>query len=626
MRIRRLWWLWGLLVAVSAWGRSCDSLWLQAPHEIVLWHKEQPLTPQYDTLRQTWFVLLPQEGYPLRALTASGWQLWHEGQCQQGAALPLWVSIIPPLLAIGLAFLLRQVIVSLSLAVIVGLWLAFGLTGQGFIKAFLAFWDQYLIRALNDPGHLSVIVFSLLIGGMVSLLTRTGLMHALMELLGSVVRTARGAQIATWFAGVIIFFDDYANTLVIGNTMRPITDRFRVSREKLAYIVDSTAAPVAAIAFVTTWIGAELGYIQEALNALGIQESPYSIFMTSIKYAFYPFFALFLILVLAWLERDYGPMLHAERRARRGRVAPDSAMEETLEEESNHDHPPLTGLLALLPVLLLIGVTIWGLWYTGYQGPPQPGTPWWIWIAETIGNGDAYRALLWGSGIALTFTILMVWVLRFRTLERAFADMIKGFEALLPAIIILVLAWTLATVLHQLHTAHFFASWLQGQVTAQWMPLLIFLTAALTAFATGTSWGTMAILYPLVLPLVWKMSLQAGFPHDIVLEIFAAAAAAVLGGAVFGDHCSPISDTTILSALASRCPLIDHVRTQLPYALTAATIATLMYTLWGLTGIPAWIFILAGLILVFLVVRILGIPVNPLETYQAPRGALPPKK
>ena len=335
--------------------------------------------------------------------------------------IPLWLSIVPPLVAIGLALIFKEVIISLFAGIWVGAFIAGGLRFEGFIgviKALLETVETYVVRALNDGGHLSIIVFSLLIGGMVAIISRNGGMAGVVQRLTKYARTPKSAQVITWVLGVAIFFDDYANTLIVGNTMRSVTDRFRISREKLAYVVDSTAAPVASIAFITTWIGAELGYIGDGIKNVPAMadQTPYAIFIESLKYSFYPVLTLAFIMMLILSKRDFGAMLKAERRARStGEVKASSADAEIGEEQEDLSPlpgAPLRARNAIIPVLTVVVMTIIGLMSTGFASvygglENAPATDGWgaTWAAmeggffgklgEIVGAADSYVALLW---------------------------------------------------------------------------------------------------------------------------------------------------------------------------------------------------------------------------------------
>jgi len=530
--------------------------------------------------------------------------------------IPQWFSVIPPLVAILFALIFKEVYSALFIGLLIGTTTIFAHQGSGWFSAFFegifAIPDTYVLDSLADTEHLSIIVFSMLIGGMVSIITKNGGMKGVVNVLSRFARNAQSGQFVTWLLGVAIFFDDYANTLVVGNTMRPVTDRLKISREKLAYIVDSTAAPIAAIAFVTTWIGAELSYIQDGINTLGLEQSPYNVFINSLAYSFYPIFALIFILLLTYKGRDFGPMFKAEKRARAGQIASwqaeaDSADQAREIETPEHVRPK--GFNAVIPVGIVIFGTFIGLLYTGWDTQ--------VWSSEEIafskklsviiGNSDSFKALLWSSIMGVIVALLLTVSQKILNLKTTVDTLIHGFKTMLTAIIILVLAWSLALLTQHLHTADFISSSLVAINLAPFLvPALTFILAALVAFSTGSSWGTMAILYPLILPASWLIAQKAGLDHAIALGLFYNVVSCVLAGSVLGDHCSPISDTTILSSLASSCNHIDHVRTQLPYALTVGGIAVGVGTVPAAYGVPGYITFPAGIILLYLIVHFFG--------------------
>lgn len=582
---------------------------------------------------------------------ASGHQLYHFSQQTDGAPrirrIPFWLSVLPPLVAIALALIFKEVVVSLFVGVWAGAFIAGGMRVDSFYYFFdsiLSVVERYDIGALADTGHLSVIVFSLLIGGMVAIISRNGGMAGVVMSLSRFAKSPRSTQFVTWLLGVAIFFDDYANTLIVGNTMRSVTDRFNISREKLAYIVDSTAAPVSAVAFITTWIGAELGYIDSGLELLTHYDgpdTPYAVFLASLKYSFYPVLTLAFILFLIYLNRDYGPMLKAETRARTtGKVAPAKVSE--MEHDDENLDPvagaPLKWHNAAIPVFVVILMTIYGLIDTGMSslageiseaGIALPSHSWGsVWsglgamagegagfffkVGKLIGSADSYVALLWASFSGVLVAIVMTLAGKIMSLGGAISTMTTGFKAMLPALIILTLAWSLATTTEELHTATFLSHAMQGSVNPYVMPVIVFVLAAFISFSTGSSWSTMAILYPIAIPTTWAVCLAANVEHDTALEILLNVISVTLGASVLGDHCSPISDTTILSSLASDCNHIDHVRTQMPYALTVGLVSlTLCFvsTLLGGGWLLCTLLLLAGLAGLFFFVRWYGKPV-----------------
>ena len=554
--------------------------------------------------------------------------------------LPHWLAILPPLFAIVLALIFKEVILSLFAGIWAGAFIAGGLRPGYLIRSALDVIEKYVIGALNDGGHLSVIVFSLLIGGMVAIISRNGGMAGVVQSLSRYAKSIRSTQFITWLLGVAIFFDDYANTLIVGNTMRSVTDKFRISREKLAYIVDSTAAPVSAIAFITTWIGAELGYIQGGIEGLpGFDDglSAYSIFVSSLKYSFYPLLTLSFILLLIYTQKDYGPMAKAEKRARStGQVSPARTAaedEENMEDLSPVPGAPLKWYNAAIPVFVVILMTIYGLIHTGMDSfyndlvATRSGLKYsWgsIWAAigdgqnmsfiqkvgQLIGASDSYIALLWASLSGVIVAIILTLSARIMKVVDTMSTLVAGFKSMMPALIILTLAWSLAITTEELYTADFITGLLADSVSPYALPAIIFLLAALIAFSTGSSWSTMAILYPIAIPTTWAVCQTQGIAPDISMEILLNVIATVLAASVLGDHCSPISDTTILSSLASDCNHIDHVRTQMPYALTVGAVSILMGTLSTLLGgglLLCALFYLVGLAILWLIINRLGV-------------------
>jgi Na+/H+ antiporter NhaC len=511
-----------------------------------------------------------------------------------------WLSILPPLLAIGFALLFKRVIPSLFLGIWVGAWTMAGAGGvfQGLFDGF----NVHVKSAVADPDHVSIILFTLMIGGMVGIVSKSGGMHGVVRHIVSWAKTQQRGQLATWALGLIIFFDDYANTLIVGNTMRPVTDRLKISREKLAYIVDSTAAPVACLFFVTTWIGYEVGIIGSAVAQIdGFNESAYSIFLNSVPYSFYPWLAIFFVLAVAWTQRDFGPMQAAEHRAfATGQVLGAGAKVDTAAMEGGELEPvaekPQRAINAILPITVLVSGVVAGLFITG-EGDT---------IRDIIGDADSYSALMWGSLASVLVAAALVIGQRILTLEQTVEAWYAGLKSMLFAMIILVLAWSLANVTDQLHTASWLVSVLGETLPPGVVPAIIFVLSAATAFATGSSWGTMGILMPLVVPLVWAVLLANGVADPSNYHIIYSTVACVLAGSVWGDHCSPISDTTILSSMASGCDHVEHVRTQLPYALVVGTVAVLIGTLPTGFGVPWWVSLLVAAALLTVGLRYFG--------------------
>jgi Na+/H+ antiporter NhaC len=400
----------------------------------------------------------------------------------------------------------------------------------------------------------------------------------------------------------MIFFDDYSNTLVVGNTARPMTDALKISREKLAYIVDSTAAPVVCIALITTWIGYEVGLIGEALAGIPEIETPaYTVFLRSIPYSFYPILAVLFVFVVAYTGRDIGPMYKAEVRARKGQVSP--VMAEDLpsmqgEELGPKPNIPMRALNAFIPLLVLIAALIIGLYATGYGEGKS--------LSVIIGDANAYQAMMWASLLgAVTAAVITVGqgiLSAHETVDAWYG----GARAMLFAMIVLVLAWALSGVTGHLHTADYLVSILADTLPVALVPATVFILSAITAFTTGTSWGTMGILMPLVIPLTWAVMTVNGVNDAAHMHILYSAIACNLAGAVWGDHCSPISDTTVLSSMASGCDHIEHVRTQMPYALLVGVVGVTIGTIPGGFGFPPLLSLVLGGVILFAILRYFG--------------------
>ena len=536
---------------------------------------------------------------------------------------PGWLSILPPLAAIVLALITREVVISLF----AGVWLgALFLSGYNPITATLTSVDRFALEALADSDHASIIMFSLMLGGMVGVMTRSGGTRGIVEAMRPFATTRRRGQFLAWLAGILIFFDDYANTLIVGNTMRPVTDRLGVSREKLAYIVDSTAAPVAAIALISTWVGYEISLIGDALRSsasqvadpavqaqlLAAAENPFNVFLHSIPYLFYPILTLVFVLLTALMRRDFGPMLAAERRAATGgglhRPGAMLATDTRGGLEEAPDGTPHRWYNAAIPVAVVILVALGGIFATGREslGPGDHS------LRDIVGAADPFKSLLWasllGSGVAIALAVAQ----RLLSMREALEAWLTGLRAMVLAMVILVLAWSLGGVTEALGTGPYISGVLGDTLPLASLPVLVFLVAAGISFATGTSWGTMAILFPVVVPLAVSMGAGAGFEaghYTILLGVVSS----VMAGSIFGDHCSPISDTTVMSSMASACDHVDHVRTQLPYALLVAGVAMAVGDIPTALGLHPGISLVLGVAILAIVLRVAGRRYEPEE-------------
>jgi Na+/H+ antiporter NhaC len=490
------------------------------------------------------------------------------------------------LLAIILALIFRQVILSLIFGIYVG---AVFIYDYNPLTGLLRLADKYVINAISDVSHIQIIVFTLLFGGVIGLISRSGGTRGIANVLTKFARSRKSGMIATWLSGIIIFFDDYANTLVVGNLMRPVTDKLKISREKLSFIVDATAAPVASVFIVSSWIGYEVGLIQDGLGMIGSQANAYTTFLATIPYRFYPIAMLFFVFLISITGRDFGAMYKAERRAvEEGEVSNadvDSSKDMTHSTEILGNEEKAKWYNGVIPILVIIVGTIIGLIYTGVNSLQEQGIIDYN-IQDIIANSDSYLALLWGSLSACVVAAIMIISQRIMNIKETVDAWFLGIRSMLLAIIILTLAWAIGSITNEIKTADYIISLISDVVNPRFLPVIVFVVCGATSFATGTSWGTMAILFPIVIPLATTVTgMQNYNPQESTL-ILNGVISSVLAGSVWGDHCSPISDTTILSSMASGCNHIDHVRTQLPYAILVGIVCMIfgdVLTAYGLS-------------------------------------------
>lgn len=531
--------------------------------------------------------------------------------------IPAWLSLLPPLIAIVLALITKEVLISLFCGVFSGALFLFAFNP---VFALARTVDSYIVPAVANPDQAAILVFTTLLGGMVALISRSGGTLGIVDRMRRLATTASRGQLATWGLGVLIFFDDYSNILIVGSTMRPITDRLRISREKLAYIVDSTAAPVASLFPISSWIGFEVGLIAAAFAAVGIPLNAYMSFVASIPYRFYPIFALVLGFTIAVSGRDFGPMLSAERRARRlGKLLDDDAV--PLADLNNEKLVPATttpkrAFNAVVPILAVVVVTVGGMMVSGGAEIDRADfSTTGAWLREVLGNANSYAALCWASlsGVVLGFVLPLAQGIF--NVREGVAAMVEGFKSIFMALIVLILAWSIGSICNDLGTSEFLVSLTAGVLSPHLLPVIVFLLSALVAFATGSSWGTLGILTPLAIPLAHSLSIEAGMAAESTAytTILIGTISSVLAGSVWGDHCSPISDTTILSSMASGCDHVAHVRTQLPYALIAGFVGMLVGDLPTAFGLSPWISLAAGTATIVAIVLLFGRRSEPLD-------------
>ena len=458
----------------------------------------------------------------------------------------------------------------------------------------------------------------LAIGGVINLVAKMGGTKAIAEALARKAKTAKSTQLITWFAGLLVFFDDYANALIIGPMMRPVSDKMKISRERLAFIIDATAAPIAGLAIVSTWIGLEVGLIGDAFNGIGVEADAFGVFLNTIPYRFYNILILVFIVITSLLLKDFGPMRKAEIRARQGRSM-DSEIAMDFSEHS--DLEPKEGVRlsiwnAIIPIGTLIIAALVAFYYSGYSAimggddatliqlfTDSPFT--FTAIREAFSASDASVALFQSALLAGIVAIVMAVSQKIFTVSEAIDAWVDGMKTLVITGVILILAWSLSSVIKELGTAKYLIKLLSGSFPAFLLPSLIFVLGAIISFSTGTAYGTMGILMPLAVPLAHSINPEMSF---IVVNT-----SAVLTGAIFGDHCSPISDTTILSSMGAGCNHIDHVRTQMPYALFTGAITILFGYIPAGLGMPIYIVLPLAILAVFVGVQIFGKKVDGVE-------------
>ncbi|HUU27880.1 MAG TPA: Na+/H+ antiporter NhaC family protein [archaeon] len=520
--------------------------------------------------------------------------------------MPGFLTILPPVLAIILALIFRQVLPALFFGIWVGTSLIAGINPW---TGLLRLIDTYLVQAMTNKDHVRIIIFSMTLGGMIGLITRCGGAAGLVEWFSRLAVSRRMGQLTTWLIGLLIFFDDYSNTLMVGNTMRPFTDKLKISREKLSFIVDSTAAPVASVALISTWIGFELGLLNTSISSLGLQENAYWLFLKALPYNFYSWACIIFVLMIILTRRDFGPMWRAEKRAiQSGQVLDVNAQPLIDEEMTNLQPPPNTPRRwynAIVPIGAMSVTLVVGLYKSGLDQVKASGHA--ISLYNIIGEADPFQVLLWAAFTGVFASFFLILIQRALTVRQSVEAFLIGFKSLTLAMIILTLARIIQLVCTELQTANYLLAISKGLLSPGLLPAITFIIASATSFSTGTSWGTMAILMPLIIPLAYYLPVNAGLPTHSVELTMVATVGAILSGAVFGDHCSPISDTTIMSSMSSGADHIDHVRTQLPYATLVALISVLFgYLPSGMGLLHPVLSIPVILLFLWLALRLLG--------------------
>ena len=468
-------------------------------------------------------------------------------------------SLMPPAIAIFIAFVSGHILISLGLAVFFGGFIAAYGGGASALSSVIqgfTYSGNYFFKAGIDPVNLQILGFVFFILSMVHVMTLSGGLYAVVDRMKRFIKGPRSAQFMTSLLGCFIFFDDYANTMIVGSTMRKVTDKFKISRAKLAFLVDATSAPIVGVALVSTWVGYEVGLFSDVAKKLEWGRDGYAIFLDSLGFQFYCFFMLIFVFTNVITGVDYGPMKTAR---------PEVYVEP---EKQKEKHSLSCALIPLSSLLVLIFILLWrdgGGISKGYSvfNPSH-------W-RDVLSSGENGTFILFVSSVCAwtlaNLSALLFAKTRFSQLSQAFINGLKSW--FLPASILIV-AWSLKSVCDDLNTGEYIVSLLGASVSPMWLPAAIFIISAITAFATGTSWGAMAILIPTVSPLAMTV---AGGEYNMFVPL---CLAAILDGSIMGDHCSPVSDTTIMSSISTECDLLEHVKTQMPYSLSVGTIALLV--------------------------------------------------
>ena len=482
-------------------------------------------------------------------------------------------ALVPPIVAIALALITKEVYSSLFIGILVG-----GLfySGFGFEGTITHIFQDGIIGVLSDSYNVGILVFLVILGTMVCLMNKAGGSAAFGRWASSHIKSRAGAQLATILLGVLIFIDDYFNCLTVGSVMRPVTDKQNVSRAKLAYLIDATAAPVCIIAPISSWAAAVTGFVEG--------EDGFSIFIRAIPYNFYALLTIVMMVGMVLMKVEYGPMKVHETNAKKGDLytTPDRPYANAEEDMTDNGKGKVIDLL--IPILSLIICCVIGMIYTGgfFDG---------VGFVEAFSNSDASVGLVLGSFFGFIITIILYVVRKVLSFSDCMSCIPDGFKAMVPAILILTFAWTLKAMTDSLGAKEFVAGMMEtsAQGLMNLLPAIIFLVACFLAFATGTSWGTFGILIPIVVAVF-----EGRNETMMIISI-----SACMAGAVCGDHCSPISDTTIMASAGAQCDHVNHVSTQLPYAITAAAVSFVTYIVAGFTQ-SAWISLPVGIVLMLL--------------------------
>jgi Na+/H+ antiporter NhaC len=522
-----------------------------------------------------------------------------------------WYSIIPALLAVVLAFVTHNVFIALVGAVVTGSFLIHLPAGIGDLNN----WTSSVLKLyeipkgiLTDNWYLQTLAFIVLVLSLISVVIVGGGLKAVIDWLSTLAKGRSSTQLITYILGLLIFIDDYANTMLVGSSMRPLSDHHRISREKLAFLVDTTSAPVAGIAFISTWVGYEIGLFRDVSEALSLGVDGYSMFFDALSFRFYCFLMLIYGFINVISKKDFGPMAAAELRAQKTGQVMRPTGTEMKSKSYAHEVPDASCTprvrTAFIPIAFMFLYLFGGLWVDGGGLALMANDMFAVfsitnWRDVIAGSENNIRVLYEAAGIGLILALIAGLLFSGVKAKYLFLAAARGFKSSLLPMLILILAWSIKAVCDQLMTGPFLVASIGEYMSPIWFPVAIFVLAAITAFSTGTSWGTMAILIPVAIPLAHQLD---GETYGLVTMI---SLGAILDGAIFGDHCSPISDTTIMSSISSGCDHMDHVKTQLPYSLMVGLVAMIFGYFSAANEISSFVGILAGSLVILILHLIL---------------------
>lgn len=515
-----------------------------------------------------------------------------------------WYSVMPPLLAVSLAIITGRILISLLTAVVIG-----GLLNTVPLAPLsIAEWGKgidtgmsFVGTSLGDSWNLQLLAFVVFTLTMISLVVVAGGLHGVVKWLSRFAKGPKSAQLVTFLMGIVIFIDDYANTMIVGTAMRPVTDEMRVSREKLAFIVDSTSAPIAGMALISTWVGYEVSQMVGVAETLNIELNGYALLFNALPYRFYCILMLVFVLATILFNRDFGPMHTAQRRAaEEGKVEADDAVpmtSDTFSRAEPNSAARVSALTAVIPIGLLFTILLGSIWFDGGGAGQLKESAlsifsFFAWRDVISASENSVKILAYGSAISLGAAVIcsrLIAKISFPVIRSAIQ---QGVQSSMLPVIILVMAWSLKAACDSLATGPFLVAVVGDSINPAVFPAIVFIIAGMTSFATGTSYGTMAILMPTAVPIAF--ALEGGSYGLITMITFGS----ILDGAIFGDHCSPISDTTIMSSISSSSDHMHHVRTQLPYSLTVGTLALVCGYLPAGFGMPSWLGFVAAIAII----------------------------